>query len=208
MVTNNPISALDALLAAPRRFGALTAYPLTIQRIAVLELLESPLVNARKKHWELFDVIAALWTMISSPLELRNVDSSTIEKIKLRVWQWASHNNKALKSESTNLIDDILRQTKLLAYLVPEFANNENAVTSGKLSSNGWLAQTAYVSAAEFGFPLQQLIEEIPISQLMLLRRQKHYNDSEGKAITLEDKEQMDRIDKMLLERTRAKDGK
>ena len=39
-------------------------------------------------------------------------------------------------------------------------------------------------------------IEEIPLCQLMLLRRQKQYNEIEGTVWTLMDKEMSDRIDR------------
>lgn len=191
----NPDSALDAILQAPKRYGTMTVYPLTIQRIAVLELLRSPLFRGQGE-WKLYDILAAIWTMTSSLTELANVDSFSVANgtIERRIWQWAGHNTKALTRNSDDILIDIRRQTSQLVYMIPEWQTEEN--TKGHKTSNGWLAQTLYVSVAEIGLTdMTSVINTIPILQLMLMRRQKHYNDVEGNAMTLEDKEQMAKMD-------------
>lgn len=42
---DNPKAAIDALLESTVEAGALTVYPLTVARYALLELIESPLVT-------------------------------------------------------------------------------------------------------------------------------------------------------------------
>lgn len=73
-----PTSALDALLESETTIGHFTLHPLTIQRVAVLELLESPFIISTAKQPTAFDVMAICWVMTSSTAELRNAKSSRI----------------------------------------------------------------------------------------------------------------------------------
>lgn len=53
-----------------------------------------------------------------------------------------------------------------------------------------------YTAVKDFNIDVDSAIYDMPLAMLMLLLRQKLYNDSEGQAMTLEDKETIDRLEK------------
>lgn len=58
----NPVSALDTLLVAPRKYGELVVHPLTLQRLAALDILGSPFMQD-KAEWTTLDIVNLVWVM-------------------------------------------------------------------------------------------------------------------------------------------------
>ena len=87
----------------------------------------------------------------------------------------------------------IMQQFKDIYYLVPDFTDDQ---ARSRKPSNGWLAQMIYTAVKDFNIDADRAIYDMPLATLMLLLRQKLYNDSEGQAMTLEDKETIDRLEK------------
>lgn len=190
-----PTSALDSILESNTTIGHFTVHPLTIQRMAVLELMSSPFIVKTGKPPVEFDVIAVCYVMTVSATELRNVKSVRMEKIKERIYTWWKQNQKSLLKNYSQILIEFNRQLNLCSYVAPESINKNE--TKGTKTSNGWLIQTLYMSI-QLGIDLKMAIEEIPLCQLLLIRRQKQYNEIEGTVWTLMDKEMSDRIDRRM----------
>lgn len=190
-----PTSALDALLESETTIGHFTVHPLTIQRAAVLELMSSPFIVSTKDQPTEYDVMAVCYAMTASAAELRNVKSCRMDRIKNRVYDWWGQNRKSLLKHYADILMEFQRQLKLCSYVAPESTGERK--TKGVKSSNGWLAQTLYM-AMQMGMTIHQAIEETPLCQLLLMRRQKQYNDIDGTVWTLMDKELSDRMDRRM----------
>ena len=144
MMKTEPTSALDSILESETTIGHFTVHPLTIQRMAVLELMSSPFIVTTKKPPVEFDVIAVCYVMTVSATELRNVRSGRIGKIKDRIYDWWKQNQRSLLKSYSQILIEFKRQLNLCVYVAPESINKNE--TKGTKTSNGWLAQTLYTA--------------------------------------------------------------
>ena len=115
---DNPKAAIDALLESTVRAGALTVFPLTVARYALLELVESPLVTLEGGKMTVLDVIPTIYIMTQEAKKLAIYNSSNIQQLKEDAFEWAEDN---MTAGSVPLVINMLAQKLLdLRRIAPE----------------------------------------------------------------------------------------
>ena len=89
MSAQNPKLALDGILETDSNKSQVK--PLTIARYALLELIGSPLVFGTKEHLTLTGIIPTLYVMCAETDELRGWNSSNVEQLKEKAFNWADN---------------------------------------------------------------------------------------------------------------------
>lgn len=123
--------------------------------------------------------------------ELRKIDlDSIVETLSKPALRWFKKNRKAVSKSLEAIIKYLMDQIKLLVYLAPEITNEDKSTAK---PSNGWIPGLAYFALNDLHIDIST-IYEMPLSQLMLMMRQKIYIQTEGQAMTLQDKELIDTL--------------
>ena len=86
----NPKLALDAMLDAPQLIGELTVQPMTVARMALLELVESPFTNPDKK-FNISNMTESAFIMCADTNELKGFNSRNIDRLVERAYDWAEN---------------------------------------------------------------------------------------------------------------------
>ena len=84
----NPKLALDAMLETPQLIGELTVYPMTIARMALLELVGSPFVDSGKK-FTMSNMTESVFIMCAEPKELKGFSSRNVDALIAKAYEWA-----------------------------------------------------------------------------------------------------------------------
>ena len=100
---NNPKIAIDAILAAQEReVKNYKLYPITVGRYALLEAVESPLVDANSK-FTMLNAIPSLYIVLNDIEQLKKYNTKNIEQLKADAMEWAE------KDLDTNDLPDLVK---------------------------------------------------------------------------------------------------
>lgn len=88
MNNNNPKLALDAILDTPQLIGELTVYPITVARMALLELIDSPFLNPERK-FTISNMAESAFIMCADSSELKGFTSRNVDALIDKAYQWA-----------------------------------------------------------------------------------------------------------------------
>lgn len=122
MNNDNPKTAIDTILtSSENQIGKLTAYPLTVGRYALLELVESPFVKTDVK-FTVANLIPTFYIMTSAKDQLKGYTSKNVDRLVAVAMDWAND----LDPESTkDLIDDIAGKFGLVKKISPNVADED-----------------------------------------------------------------------------------
>lgn len=124
----NPRSALDALVESPQQHGNVVVYPLTVVRYALLELVGSPFLNA-KKDFGIVDLLPSLYIVSTPTRGLSGYNSHNVEKLVADAYEWSDN---LAEGEWLSIIQALSEKIALLAEVQPEIAQKEGHRSSGK----------------------------------------------------------------------------
>lgn len=165
---------------------------MTIARYALLDALDSQFIRPRPD----IDVLSVVYSIYVMQLDsnIKKYCLESIQQLKNDAVTWANsrRTQKWLNKNMAKICGVILGQLKAIYYVIPDISSEDQSTKT----SNGWLAQMIYTSVKDLNISLDDAIYNVPLATIMLLFRQKHYNDSKGEAMTLQDKEMIDTMEK------------
>ena len=165
---------------------------MTIARYALLDALDSQFIRPKPQ----IDVLSVAYSIYVMQLDsnIKKYCLESIQQLKNDAVAWANSKKtvKWLNKNMAKICEVILGQLKAIYYMIPDISSEDQSTKT----SNGWIAQLAYTSIKDFNISLDDTIYNVPLATIMLMFRQKHYNDSKGKAMTLQDKELIDSMEK------------
>lgn len=166
---------------------------MTIARYALLDALECQFIKP-KEEIDPLSVLYGIYIMHISNADTKKQCLENIDQLKKNAVSWANSRNivKWLNNNMAQVSVMILEQLKAIYYVIPDISSDQHSTKS----SNGWLAQMMYAAVKDFNISVDDAVYEVPLAKLMLLLRQKHFNDSKGEAMTLQDKETIDKMEK------------
>ena len=85
---SNPKLALDAMLESPQLVGELKVQPMTVARMALLELVGSPFIDGSKK-FTMANMTESAFIMCAETAELKGFSSRNIDALIDKAYQWA-----------------------------------------------------------------------------------------------------------------------
>lgn len=85
---NEPKLALDSILESDEHIGSLTVHPMTIGRMALLELADSPLVKPGTE-FTLPNMITTVYIATASNEELKGITTRNLDKLHEDAWKWS-----------------------------------------------------------------------------------------------------------------------
>jgi hypothetical protein len=113
MNNNNPKLALDAILDTPQLIGALTVYPITVARMALLELVDSPFLNPKRK-FTIANMTESAFIMCADSSELKGFTSRNVDALIDKAYQWAEHVDiNAIPEVIKNVLEKLARMYKV-----------------------------------------------------------------------------------------------
>ena len=86
----NPKCATDSILEAPQLIGNLTVHPMTVARMALLELIDSPFVNPERK-FNLSNMCESAFVMCADTKDLKGYSSRNVDALVEKAYQWADN---------------------------------------------------------------------------------------------------------------------
>lgn len=118
----NPKLALDAMLETPQLIGELTVYPMTIARMALLELVGSPFVDSGKK-FTMSNMTESVFIMCAEPKELKGFSSRNVDALIAKAYEWADHVDVTAMPK---VISSVLEKLNTLYKVSPATGSDEN----------------------------------------------------------------------------------
>lgn len=118
----NPKLALDAMLDAPQLIGELTVQPMTVARMALLELVESPFTNPDKK-FNISNMTESAFIMCAEPKELKGFSSRNVDALIAKAYEWADHVDVTAMPK---VISSVLEKLNTLYKVSPATGSDEN----------------------------------------------------------------------------------
>lgn len=89
---NNPKIAIDAILAdQTREVKSYKLYPLTVGRYALLEAVESPLIDATQK-FTMLNAIPTLFVVLNDMSVLKKYNTKNIDEMRSDSMAWSEEN--------------------------------------------------------------------------------------------------------------------
>ena len=126
-----------------------------------------------------------------TPEELRKIDADDVAGTLSRpALEWFKKNRKAVSRSLEDVVRWLIERVRLLAYVAPDLTDEGK---SSAKSTNGWIPTLMYFAMNDLRIGPAELMS-VPLSQLMLMLRQKIYIGSEGQSMTLQDKELIDKL--------------
>lgn len=118
MATENPKSAIDAILEEDKEIGnnGLRIYPLTLGRYALLELVKSPLIN-KETEFSTLTLIPTFYIMTREVSELKGYNSRNIEELEQKSMEWAETQTI---NDSGKILDELLQKFNLVQRVKPD----------------------------------------------------------------------------------------
>lgn len=190
---DNPIHSIRAVLDSGRTFGgAIKVYPLNVANYCLLDLVDSIVLRgSAPDETRLQNVVETVYIMTLSPDELGKVDADDVAGTLSRpALDWFKKNRKAAAANLEDVVRWLIERVKLLAYLAPDLTDEGKSTAK---STNGWISTLMYFAMNDLRIGPAEL-RSVPLSQLMLMLRQKIYIGSEGQSMTLQDKELIDNL--------------
>lgn len=154
MSKGNPKKAVAAILPTP--VGAVK--PMTLAMYAALERIESPLVTGAEPK-DTAELLPSLYLLTHGAQEIFRGNLVAL------AFEWADTVPVAAMAE---IREACQRQMKVVMDVMPE-AQKKNAK-----GNDGWIAATVHVIAKTYGWSFREILWEVPLSALMLLRRQEN----------------------------------
>lgn len=115
-MSDNPKSAIDAILQTDAEIDGVRVYPITLARYGLLDLVGSPFTTPGATCREI-DVIPSLYIMTQPMKNLKGYNSENIGGLAEKAMEWADE-MPIVKTRA--IIDEIVRQMRLLSELAPE----------------------------------------------------------------------------------------
>ena len=190
---DNPIHSIRAVLDTGRTFGGkLKVYPLNVVNYCILDLIDSIVLRgSAPEETRLENVVETVYVMTLSPEELRKIDADDVAGTLSRpALEWFKKNRKAVSRSLEDVVRWLIERVRLLAYVAPDLTDEGK---SSAKSTNGWIPTLMYFAMNDLRIGPAELMS-VPLSQLMLMLRQKIYIGSEGQSMTLQDKELIDKL--------------
>ena len=158
MSKSNPRKAMAALLPVPIKVGrGLTVEPMTLGMFAALERIGSPMVSKREPK-DLVELIPSLYLLTHGAKEIFRPDFFDA------AFAWAD-------TVPTNVVERIrtacYRQLNAAFDVIPE--DDPKKKTPG---NDGWIAALVHWAASSYGWSLEEILHEVPLAAICLLRRQ------------------------------------
>lgn len=133
MSTENPTLAIDALLECSELpSSGYDVWPLTIARYALLELVESPYLNAGKG--EILDLLPSLYIMTQTPAKLSAYTSRNIGQLKADAFEWSE---QITPTQLPLLAAEVTAKVKQVNKLAPEVQSKSDEKHKGKALADG-----------------------------------------------------------------------
>lgn len=122
-MTQNPTTAIDAILETDRRVGSLTVRPLTLARMALLELVHSPFVDTEQK-FTYANMVPSAFVVCAPSSELKGYTSKNIEQMVEKSYEWADGIEPV---QLTKVVETVLGDLAEIYRISPSTGSAESA---------------------------------------------------------------------------------
>lgn len=119
-MAENPTAAIDSILEAEKSSGAVTIYPLTLGRYALLELVKSPFID-KSTAFSTMSLIPTFYIMTHDAKDLRGYTSKNVDGLEAAAFDWAE--TKTVEDTAT-LVEELLEKFNLVVKVKPDIAED------------------------------------------------------------------------------------
>lgn len=122
----NPKLALDAMLEAPQLIDDLVVQPMTVARMALLELVDSPFLNPDKK-FTMANMTESVFIMCAESKDLKGFSSRNVDALIDKAYAWADGVDV---SAMPKVIEAVLGRLNALYKVSPSTGSDEGETDS------------------------------------------------------------------------------